>query len=130
MKKHISKKILREFGLLLAIGFPLLIGALIPLLTGHGFIIWTFWVAIPSLLLSLLAPGALYYPYKIWMALGLLLGFINSHIILGIVFLLVLLPIAFVMRISGYDPLRRHNNLNLSYRETKENSEIDLTRIF
>ena len=130
MKKSISKKRLREFGLLIGIAFPLIIGYLIPLLRGHLFRIWTLWIAIPALILGFLKPSSLFYPYKGWMALGHILGKINSYIILGIVFLAVLMPISFIMRIFGYDPLKKNLSKKFSYKEKKDNSKIDLSRIF
>ncbi len=130
MKEIISKKKLREFGLLIGFGFPLLIGWLIPALTGHGFREWTLWVGFLGLIIGLTSPRLLYYPYKGWMALGHTLGWINSHIILGLVFILVLLPISFVMRLIGYDPLRTKLKEEKTYRENRKNHKTDLTRIF
>ena len=130
MTQSPSRKQLREFGLLLAIGFPLLLGWLLPALRGHGFHTWTLWIAIPGLTFGLLAPRALAWPYRGWMALGHALGWFNSHIILGAVFLLVLQPIAFVMRLTGYDPLRRRQQKLTTYREVREHKAINLTRIF
>ena len=40
------------------------------------------------------------------MDLGKALGWINSRIILGLVFIIVLQPIAFIMKSFGYDPLK------------------------
>ena len=111
-----TTKQLREFGLLLAIAFPLLLGWLLPALRGHGFHAWTLWIAIPALSLGLIAPRTLRQPYQWWMALGHALGWFNSHIILGAVFLLVLQPIALVMRLTGYDPLRRRSQQLTTYR--------------
>ena len=130
MKEIISKKELREFGLLIGFGFPLLIGWLIPALTGHGFREWTLWVGFLGLIIGLTSPRLLYYPYKGWMALGHTLGWINSHIILGLVFILVLLPISFVMRLIGYDPLRTKLKEEKTYRENRINHKTDLTHIF
>ena len=130
MTQSPSRKQLREFGFLLAIGFPLLLGWLLPALRGHGFHTWTLWIAIPGLTFGLLAPRALDWPYRGWMALGHALGWFNSHIILGAVFLLVLQPIAFVMRLTGYDPLRRRQQKLTTYREVREHKAINLTRIF
>ena len=130
MTQSPSRKQLREFGFLLAIGFPLLLGWLLPALRGHGFHTWTLWIAIPGLTFGLLAPRALALPYRGWMALGHALGWFNSHIILGAVFLLVLQPIAFVMRLTGYDPLRRRQQQLTTYREVREHKAINLTRIF
>ena len=130
MKETISKKQLREFGLLIGFGFPILIGWLLPSLFGHEFRAWTLWVGAPGLLLGLMAPRSLHYPYKGWMALGHALGWINSHIILGLVFLLVLQPIAYVMRLFNYDPLRKKLTSAKTYREKRQSTTIDLTRIF
>ena len=130
MKETISKKQLREFGLLIGFGFPILIGWLLPLLIGHEFRAWTLWIGVPGLLIGLSAPRLLHYPYKSWMVLGHLLGWINSHIILGLVFILVLQPIAYIMRLTGYDPLRTKRKKEKTYRENRQDYRTDLTRIF
>ena len=130
MKEIISNKRLREFGLLIGFGFPLLIGWLIPVLTGHGFRVWTLWIGFPGLLIGLTSPHLLYYPYKFWMKLGVILGWVNSRIILGLVFIIVLLPISFVMRLIGYDPLRTKRKGEKTYREKRKDYQTDLTRIF
>ena len=132
MKESISKKQLREFGFLIGLGIPIVIGWGIPAISGHMFRTWTLWIGIPSLLLGVLKPFLLYYPYKGWMTLGHALGWVNSRIVLGLVFLIVLQPIAFIMKVFGYDPLRQSQKerKNMSYRELKKNHKIDLTRIF
>ena len=130
MKEIISKKQLREFGLLIGFGFPILIGWLVPSLFGHQFRIWTFWIGGLGLLIGLAAPRLLYYPYKGWMILGQVLGWINSHIILGLVFIFVLQPIAYIMRLTGYDPLQTKRKDEKTYREVRKDKDIDLKRIF
>tara|TARA_Y100001978_G_C23659079_1_gene417649 strand:+ start:966 stop:1358 length:393 start_codon:yes stop_codon:yes gene_type:complete len=130
MTDKITKKQLRDFGFLIGIGFPLIIGWLIPFITGHAFRAWTLWISIPTLLIGLLSPRALRKPYFAWMKLGYLLGYVNSRIILGIVFIFVLQPIAYLMKAFGYDPLRSKKSNLLSYKERKEGSKVDLTRIF
>lgn len=130
MKETISKKKLREFGLLIGFGFPILIGWILPSIIGHGFRTWTLYLGIPGLILGLISPRLLLYPYKSWMALGHALGWVNSRIILGIVFLFVLQPIAFFMKFIGYDPLRLKIKKTSSYREKKKSIDTDLTRIF
>ena len=130
MKGSISKKQLREFGFLIGLGFPILIGWIIPAISGHFFRTWTLWIAIPSLIIGTLKPRLLFYPYKAWMALGFALGWINSRIILALVFILVLQPIALIMRLFNYDPLRKKKSNQKSYRETIKEKSVDLTRIF
>ena len=130
MKGSISKKQLREFGFLIGFGFPILIGWIIPAVGGYSFKGWTLWVGIPALILGLTSPRLLHYPYKSWMALGHVLGWINSRLILGLVFIFVLQPIAYGMRIIGYDPLRKRRKGEKTYRENRQDHHSDLTRIF
>ena len=130
MKEIISKKQLRDFGLVIGFGFPLLIGWFFPLLMGHGFRPWTILIGLPLFIIGLIAPHVLHYPFKIWMALGNFLGWVNSRIILGLVFVGVLLPIAFIMRLTGYDPLRIRKKGKKTFREERKNYKTDLTRIF
>ena len=130
MKDAISKKQLREFGLLIGFGFPILLGWLFPSLFGYEFRTWTLWVGSPSLILGLTAPHLLHYPYKSWMALGHILGWINSRIILGLVFIFILQPISLIMRIFGHDPLRTKKLTQKSYREVIKNKKVNLKKIF
>ena len=130
MNNYISKKILREFGFLITFAFPFLIGWLLPLIGGHSFRIWTLWISIPSLILAISKPVLLLYPYKVWMKIGYILGWVNSRIILGIVFLIILQPIALIMRFFRYDPLRLKKIDQKSYREIKTNQKVNLKKIF
>ena len=130
MKETISKKQLREFGLLIGLCFPILIGWLLPSFAGHGFRVWTLWIGGIGLALGITSPRLLYYPYKGWMSMGNALGWVNSRIILGLVFIVVLQPIAYLMRLFGYDPLRRRRKGEKTYRENRQDHRINLTRIF
>ena len=130
MNVPIEKKQLRQFGFLIGFGFPTIIGWIIPAFGGHLFREWTLWIAIPFLIIGILKPSLLFYPYKVWISLGLALGWINSRIILGLVFLLVLQPIALIMKFVGYDPLKIKKRNVSSYREKKSNDKLDLRRVF
>ena len=130
MKKKFTKKQLREFSYVLGIGFPLIIGFLMPYFSGHAFKSWTLIFGIVILVIGITYPSALKVPYKLWMLLGHSLGWVNSRLILGLVFLLVLQPIAFVMRFFRYDPLKRKKSNLTSYKEKKNNYKSDLTKIY
>ncbi len=130
MKNHIPKKTLREFGFLLGFIFPFLIGWILPLIGGHSFRTWTLFISIPSIILAVTKPSLLLYPYRGWMKIGHILGWLNSRIILGLVFLIVLQPIALIMRIFGHDPLRTKKFSQKSYREIKTNHKVNLRKIF
>ena len=54
---------------------------------------------------GLLMPKTLVPVYKIWMGLATVLGWINTRILLGLIFYLIFTPIGLVMRLSGRDSL-------------------------
>ena len=130
MKKNISIKILREFGFLISFTLPILIGWLLPAIGGHSFRKWTLWIGIISLLLTFFNPNLLSKPYRFWMKIGYYLGWINSRLILGLVYLIILQPIAIVMKIFGYDPLKKKKSNEKYYREIRKDEKSDFTRIF
>ena len=124
------KKQLRDFGFLLGLGIPLLVGFVLPFIWGHEIRLWTIWIGLSFLIIGILKPSLLFYPYKSWMFIGNFLGWINSHLILGFVYFLVLLPIAIIMRITKYDPLKKKFNDLPSYSEIRKNNNINLKKIF
>ena len=95
-----------------------------------GMLIWTINFGIAIILIGLIKPNLLSKPYKLWISLGNKLAWINSHIILGIVFIVILQPIAYLMKINGYDPLRKKRFNKMSYREIRKNYSVDFTKIF
>lgn len=130
MKSNIQKKQLIQFSYIISFGFPIIIGWIIPAIGGDPFRKWTLIVSIPSMLLGQINPDLLLYPYKLWMKIGYILGWLNSRIILLLVFFLVLQPIALIMKLFGYDPLRLKKGYQKTYKEKKNNKKIDLKRIF
>ena len=64
------------------------------------------------------------------MKFGDILGWINSRIILGVIFLFVLIPISILMKIVGHDPLKKRRLLSKTYLENNKNHVIDLEKIF
>ena len=87
-------------------------------------------LSIPVFFIAVFKPRLLRYPYNVWIKLGDFLGWINSRIILGLVFILVLQPIAFFMKIFGYNPLNKKLTSKKFYRENNQNSKTNLERIF
>ena len=77
-------------------------------LTGHVDVsMWMGGVGALLVVLGLIAPKLLSWPSSLWWKLARVLAYVNARIILTIVFLLVLIPIAFVWRLIGRDPLGR-----------------------
>ena len=130
MKNYIDIKQLRKFGLIISLGIPLAFGLVFPKIAGHDFQKWTIYVGFIALLLGIIKPSLLFYPYKAWILIGEILGWINSRIILGFIFIIILQPLALCMKISGYDPLRKNKNKGNSYKEIKNNNRVDLKKIF
>ena len=130
MEKSISQKQLREFGILIGFGFPIILGWIIPAISGHEFRIWTLFIAVPALFLAIFKPKLLIFSYKFWMKLGLVLGWINSRLILGLVFFIVVFPTSLILMLFKYDPLRKTFNRKNSYKEYKRGKMLNLERVF
>jgi hypothetical protein len=111
-----SKKDLRSFGLIVG-GIFALIG-LWPLVR-HGLPVrvWALVLAGPLVLAAVVLPWSLRYPYRGWMFLGHCLGWVNSRILMTLMFYLVFTPAALVMRAIGRDAMsRRLDKSTASYR--------------
>lgn len=63
-------------------------------------------LALVFFVFALLMPVALRPLNKAWYKLGLLMGRVVSPIVLGILFFILISPIAIVMRLAGRDPLK------------------------
>ena len=79
---------------------------------------------------ALIWPASLLRVYKAWMALGTVMGWINTRIILGAVFYLVVTPIGVLRRLFGKDPMGKKLKSDVdSYRVLrKPRSASHLTR--
>jgi cobalamin biosynthesis protein CobD/CbiB len=76
---------------------------------------------VPLILCALLLPGLLTLPNRLWMKLGLLLARIVNPIMLFVMFAIVFVPVASVMRLLKRDALRRkHEPQAASYWITRD----------
>ena len=66
-----------------------------PWVVGGGLWLW-----------AITAPQTMRPLYKGWMMVGQVLGWINTRIILGLLFFVVFTPTALIMRLLGKDPMR------------------------
>jgi len=102
-----QRKDLRSFGLVMAAALILIFGLLLPWIFDHAIPKWPWLGAGVFASLALIWPGVLAPVYKAWMKFGHVAGWINTRIILGLVFFLIVLPIGLLMRLSGKDPMAR-----------------------
>jgi hypothetical protein len=93
----------RVFGLVFAAFFSIM--ACVPLFSGGELRTWALVAGGVFLSLALLMPSTLTRLNRAWMRFGLLLGKIVSPIALGVLFLTVITPIGWALRLMGKDPL-------------------------
>lgn len=106
MNEEVTKKTLRDFGLLIA--GAALVYALWPLVfRGEEVREWAVGVAAVFGLAGLAAPAVLKYPYRGWMMVGHALGWFNTRILLGLLYYVLVVPMGLVMKMMGHDPMRR-----------------------
>ena len=102
-----DKKELRKFGLIFAVFFLLFFGLLIPWIWDKSTPNWVWYVSGTFAAVALVLPVALGPVYKIWMKIGHVLGWINTRLILGLVFFVMFAPIALFFKIIRRDPMER-----------------------
>ena len=115
IRKKKSWRVEREFGLV--------VGGMLMLLSAwwiyRGKFHTVTQIALPIgsvlVLLGIVIPRLLYYPNKAWMAFAEVLSYISTRIILAFVYFVVITPIGFVKRLSGWDPLSRRAAREGSY---------------
>lgn len=112
---QLDAKGLREFGLTTGAIVAGLFGLVLPLLFRHWPPpTWPWIVGTVLIVWALVVPKTLDPVYKIWMKFGLIMGAINSKIILGAVFYVMMAPMGLIKRLFGSDPMQRQFDPNLS----------------
>jgi hypothetical protein len=101
-----SRSDLRKFGLVTAAMLVLFFDVLIPWIWSITPPLWPLVAAGILAAFALLLPGWLAPVYRVWMRFAMALGWVNTRIILSLIFFVVFLPVGLVMRIFN-DPMRR-----------------------
>ena len=115
-----TKQQLRSFGFIVGGIFAAI--ALWPLvIRGDGPRWWAVAAAVLLIVPALVYPRSLASVYRGWMALGFVLGWINTRIILGFIFYFIVTPTGLFRRWLGKDPMGRRLRPDLdSYRVTRK----------
>lgn len=95
----------RSFGLVFAGVF--LIVALLPLLHHHPIRWWALPTAATFLLVGLIRPAILAPLNRLWFAFGLALGKVMTPVVMGLLFVIAVIPTALLMKLFAKDPLQR-----------------------
>jgi len=97
----------RRFGLVVPIGLTIL-GGVGWLAFGWRTTSLVLWAVAAGLSLMRLTCAPALWPFnKVWMAVAHVLGYVNTRILLGVVFYVVVTPIGWLRRLVGGDPLQR-----------------------
>jgi len=96
-----STKALREFAYTMAAAFVVIFCGLLPWGFSRTMPHWPLVIAAILLLQAFIYPPSLIPVQKGWMKIGAILGWINTRIILGVVFFVLLTPIGWLQRKRG-----------------------------
>ncbi len=110
--KGIDKKGLRNFGLTIGGMIAVFFGILIPWLWGFELPFWPWVVSSIFLILAITVPETLRPVFIVWMKLGHVLGWINTRLLLSLVFYLMITPIGILLKLLGKDTLKRKYDLS------------------
>ncbi|AFY70415.1 hypothetical protein Pse7367_2151 [Thalassoporum mexicanum PCC 7367] len=106
--EELTTKELRQFGLIMAAIAAGLFGLILPWLKQHPSPLLAWIIAAIMFSLAIVAPVALRPIYRIWMKIGEVMGWLNTRIILGIIFYLLVTPMGIFMRwLGNNDPMQR-----------------------
>ena len=103
----------RSFGIVFFIVFILI--AFYPLINQQEIRTWSVLISLLFLILGIINSKILTPLNKVWFKFGIFLGKIISPIVMGLIFFLVVTPIAFLMRILKKDLLNLKFSKNNSY---------------
>ncbi len=107
---EVTKSDLRKFGFIMGGMFTLIFGLLFPWITDKTLETWPIWPFIVMAIfwsIALVLPQILRPVNDIWIKIGNVLGFINSRIILGLMFFLMIFPIGMLLKLFGKDSMDR-----------------------
>lgn len=106
MEKAATRKELRQFGLLVG-GVFTVIGLWPLIFRGEPLRLWAIGLGGSLIVLGAILPQVLAPIQKGWMWVGHVLGWINTRILLTIVFYGLVTPIGIVFRLMGKDSMRQ-----------------------
>lgn len=109
-KLNLDKKTLRKFGVTMGIAFFII--ALLLLIRHKYSPIPTFIISAIFFISAFTMPALLRPIYVIWMKFAFILSWINTRLILFIIFYLIFTPFGIVMRLFGVDLLNRKIDKN------------------
>lgn len=100
-EKYTTNNVLRKFGFIFS-GYFILIALLFLKIHGENILANDRWIFLPLFIFCFLVYPKILLPLKMtWDYILKILGWINTRIVLGIIFFLLFTPIAFLRRMTG-----------------------------
>ena len=112
-----SKSYLRKSGILFSILF-IVVFSIIPFFLHQEIKIFPLFFSLVITIISIFSPYKLRRPYSLWISLGNFLGRLNSKLILGLFFYVLITPFSILRNIIKFifkiQTRKRTNNFNIS----------------
>ena len=106
MKKEITNKDLRQFGIVLGL-ILIALGGLHFRKGNDAIFPWLLTIGLLSVVTGTFLPGILRPTYKVFTKVTHAIGWFNTRVILIVVYYFILTPIGLLMRLFGKDPMDR-----------------------
>jgi uncharacterized membrane protein YkvA (DUF1232 family) len=106
---------LKEFSVTMMWVFPLVFMLFLPWLFDSSIPWWPAALSAVLAILYFVFPSGLYVPYRIWMAIAMVLGWINTRLILALAFYLMILPIGLLLKVFNKLQYQQQPKDNASY---------------
>lgn len=120
----LDNKGLRKFGFTTGVIIVVLFAAFFPWVFDAATMpIWPWVLAGLLWVPALVMPSVLKPVYTTWMKIGHGIGWVNTRIILGVLFYILVLPMGLFMRLFGKDPMARKRDKSVSSYRIKSISE-------
>jgi len=116
-----DKKEIRDFGLMFGAFTGVLFGGFFPWVWEYTYPTWPWYVLAASAGIALTVPLVLTPFYRLWMAVGQVLGWINTRLVLGLIFFAVFTPYSLILKLLGKDLLSRKLDKELESYRVKTN---------
>lgn len=138
-EQRLNRSELRKFGLMFALVLAVLFGLLIPFVR-HGFAMgvplmdglgphWPWYAAGTVAIWALILPQSLWLLHTPWMKFARLAQWVNTRIIMLILFYVIILPIGLLLKLFGKDSMhRKFENTAQSYRvkaDARDNKHME-----
>jgi len=104
-KPKYTEKELRDFGLIMAGMLILMFGFVLPWIFSYSMPYWPFIAAVVFAVTALVRPVLLGPVNSVWLKISDVLGWINTRLVMGVMFFLLIAPIGLIMRLFGKDTL-------------------------